>query len=93
MNPNIKGIFHRNWNIISSSPHCVPIFLNKPLIGLEDLPNLREYLTNATISYPHVIVQKSTPDAPICTRLGKCTCGPLIKRLDIVKCNFTKKVI
>ena len=78
MNPNIKGIIHRNWNIISNSPDCGPIFLDKPLIGFGTLPNLREYLTNATTSYPPVIVQKSTPHSPI-------------YKLDIVKCNFTKK--
>ena len=91
MNPNIKGIIHRNWNIISNSPDCGPIFLDKPFIGFRRLPNLREYLTNATTSYPPVIVQKSTPHIPIGTRLGKCTYYPLMKRLDIVKCNFTKK--
>ena len=84
MNPNIKGIIHRNWNIISNS-------LDKPLIGFRRLPNLREYLTNATTSYPPLIVEKSTPHAAICTRLGKCTSCPLIKRLDSVKCYFTNK--
>ena len=91
MNPNIKGIIHRNWNIISNSPDCGPIFLDKLLIGFRTLPNLREYLTNTTTSYPPVIVQKSTPHVHICHRLGKCTYCPLMKRLDIVKCNFTKK--
>ena len=33
MNPNIKGIIHRNWNIISNSPDFGHIFLDKPLIG------------------------------------------------------------
>ena len=91
MNPNIKGIIHRNWIIISNSPDCGPIFLDEPLIGFRRLPNLRDYLTNATTTYPPTPMTKSTPHIPICTRLGKCTYCPLIKKLGIVKCNFTKK--
>ena len=91
MNPNIKGIIHRNWNIISNSPHCGPIFLEKPIIEFSRLPNQREYLTNATTHYPPVTMDKGTPHTPICTCLGKCTNCPLLKKLDDVKCNFTKK--
>ena len=91
MNPNIKGIIHRNWNIISNSPDRGPIFLYKPLIGFRRLPNLRDYLTNATTTYPPTPMTKSIPHIPICTRLGKYTYYPLIKKVGIVKCNVTKK--
>ena len=83
MNPNIIGIIHRNWNIISNSPDCGSIFVDKPLIGFRRLPNLRDYLTNATTNYPPALLT--------CTQLGKCTYCPSITKLDTVKCNFTKR--
>ena len=67
MNPNIKGIIHRNWNIISNSPDCGPIFLDKPQIGFRRLPNLRDYFTNATTTYPPTPMTKSIPHISICT--------------------------
>ena len=91
MNPNIKGMIHRNWNIIANSPDCSIIFLDKPLVGFRRLPNLRDYLTNSSTQYPPNPSVKSNPHPPICTRLGKCTHCPLIKKVDSVKCNFTKK--
>ena len=41
MNPNIKEIIHRNWNIITNSPNCGPIFQDKNLIGFRRLPQLK----------------------------------------------------
>ena len=91
MNPNIKGIIHRNWNIISNSPDCSQIFTEKPLIGFRRLPNVREYLTKATIQYPPVTQDTKKTHTPVCTRLGRCKYCPLIKKVDPVICNFTKK--
>ena len=91
MNPNIKGIRHRNWNIISNSPDCSQIFTEKPLIGIRRLPNVREYLTKATIQYPPVTQDIKKTHTPVCTRLGRCKYCPLIKKVDPVICNFTKK--
>ena len=49
------------------------------------------YLTNATTTYPPTPLTNSIPHIPICTSLGKCPYCPLIKKVGIVKCNFTKK--
>ena len=91
MNPNIKEIIHRNWNIISNSPDCSHIFTDKPLIGFRRLPNLREYLTKATIQYPPLPIMEKKPHTPVCIRLGRCKYCPLIKKMDSITCNFTKK--
>ena len=51
-NPNIQNIIHKNWNIITYSPDCGPIFKDKPIVGFRRLLNLRDLLTNATTFYP-----------------------------------------
>ena len=45
-------------------------------------------LTNASIRYPPLDSEGQEPLTPICTRLGKCT---LIKKISLVKCNFSHK--
>ena len=90
-NPNIKQIIHNNWNIISNSPDCGTLFKDKPVIGFRRLPNLRDILTNASITYPLVESGKIDSKPTICTRLGKCTYCPLINIINTVICNFTDK--
>ena len=51
-NPNIKVFTHDNWKIIQHSNDCSNTFPDKPIIGFKRLPNLRDMLTKATISYP-----------------------------------------
>ena len=90
-NPNIKEIIHKNWNIISNSPDCGPIFTTKPIVGFRRLPNLRDMLTSSTTVYPPQDITSTSQHVPICTRLGKCTYCPLIKNRSAIICNFTKK--
>ena len=90
-NPNIKEIIHKNWNIISNSPDCGPIFTTKPIVGFRRLPNLRDMLTSSTTVYPPLDNTSTSQHVPICTRLGKCTYCPLIKNRSAIICNFTKK--
>ena len=85
-NPNIKNIIHKNWNIITNSADCGQLFTNRPIVGFRRLPNLRDMLTNAPVDKT-----LATPIPNICTRLGKCTYCPMLKKLAIVKCNFTHK--
>ena len=84
-NPNIKNYIHQNWNIIQNSNS------HKPIIGFKRLPNLTDMLTNATISYPpkETVTKKLIPNH--CTRLGKCTYCPIIKKIDNITCNITGK--
>ena len=51
-NPSIKELIHKNWNIITNSQDCGPIFKDKPIVGFRRLPNLRDKLTNACLIYP-----------------------------------------
>ena len=90
-NLSIKQIIHNNWNIISNSPDCGTLFKDKPVIGFRRLPNLRNILTNASITYPLVESGKIDLKPMICTRLGKCTYCPLINKINTVICNFTDK--
>ena len=90
-NPNIKSIIHKNWNILTNSPDCGHLFQDKPLVGFRRLSNLRDMLTNSSIRYPSQISAKHTLMPPICTRLGKCTYCPQIKKINTVQCNFKKK--
>ena len=91
MNPDIRGFIHNNWNIIKHSNDCVHTFSEKPIVGFRRLPNLRDILTNASISYPAKEYKKQII-AKHCTRLGKCTYCPLIQRDTTVKCNVTNKI-
>ena len=90
-NPNIKEIIHKTWNMLSHSLDCGELFKEKLLVRFRILPNLRDMLTKASITYPLPDTPTTTPKPPICTRLGKCTYCPLIKKINTVKCNFTKK--
>ena len=51
-NPDLKQFIHGNWNVIENSNDCAPTFPEKSIIGFKRLPNLRDMLTNASISYP-----------------------------------------
>ena len=92
-NPNIRNMINRNWNIISNSTDCGHIFQEKPIVGFRKLPNLREMLTKAKIRYPPPNIEKPVTIPKVCTRLGRCTYCPKIKKLDKVKCNFTDTLI
>ena len=90
-NPDIKQFIHSNWNIIEHSNDCVNTFKEKPLVGFRRLPNLRNLLTRAQISYPPSNIQKRTIRPTYCTRLGKCTYCPLITPITQVKCKITHR--
>ena len=51
-NPDIHGFTQNNWNIIEQSNDSVHTFSDKPIIGFRRLPNLRDILTTASLSYP-----------------------------------------
>ena len=51
-NPDIKKFIYGNWNIIENSIDCAQTFPEKPIFGFKRLPNLRDILTKASISYP-----------------------------------------
>ena len=91
-NPDIKEFIHGNWNIIQHSNDCATTFPDKPIIGFKRLPNLRDMLTKASISYPpkEMETRKIMPNH--CTRLGKCTCCPIIRKIDNVTCTITGKI-
>ena len=63
-NLNIKNFVHRNWNIIQNSKDCIDTFSHKPIIGFKRLQNLRDMLTNDTISYPpkEIVTKKLKPN-------------------------------
>ena len=90
-NPNIKNIIHNNWYIIANSSDSGSLFTKKNIIGLRRLPNLRDTFNDATLRYSHEPNTITTQNNTICTRLGKCTYCPLMKRMREVKCNFTHK--
>ena len=90
-NPNIKNIIHKNFNIITNSSDCGQLFTNKPIVGFRRLPNLKDMLTKASLIYPPVQKTTLTPTPSICTRLGKCTYCPMMKKLSTVNCSFTRK--
>ena len=89
-NPNIKQLIHKNWNILSNSPDCGTLF-SEPVIGFR-LPNLRDMPTSASLRYPPIETTQEPQGATICTRLGKCTYCPLIKKISTVTCNFSSKL-
>ena len=75
-NPDIKGLIHKNWNIISNSQDLKQIFPSKPILGFRRLPNLRDQLTSAKIDYPPTNRIRVDPRPKVCTRLGKCKYAP-----------------
>ena len=88
-NPDIKGFIHDNWNIIQHSNDCANTFPDKPIIGFKRLPNLRDLLTNATISYPPNNMEPKKPIPTHCTRLGKCKYCPIISRNNEITCKIS----
>ena len=90
-NPNFKDIINKNWNMLSNSPDYGHLFKDKPLVGFRRLPDFRDMLTKVSIRYPSPVSIQPSLTPPICTRLGKCTYCPLIKKIKSVQCNFTKK--
>ena len=90
-NPNIKQLIYKNWNVLSNSPDCRKLFSEKPVIGFRRLPNLRDMLTSASLRHPPIETAQEPQRATICTRLGKCTYCPLIKKINRVTCNFSNK--
>ena len=92
INPDIKGFIHNNWNILEHSNDCSETFKNKPLVGYKRLPNPRNLLTKAEIAYPLTTQDKPIIKPTICTRLGKCTYCPLIKKVSEVQCKVTHKI-
>ena len=91
-NPNVTALIRDNWNIIQNTEELHTIFPELPIMGFRRLPNLRDQLTSARISYPPIerpIRQRVF--TPVCTRLGKCTYCPRIKRLDSITSFSTKR--
>ena len=88
-NPDIKGFIHDNWNIIQHSNDCSSTFPDKPIIGFKRLPNLRDMLTKASISYPPKEMVRTKLIPTHCTRLGKCTYCPLITKISEITCNIS----
>ena len=88
-NPDIKGFIHDNWNIIQHSNDCSSTFPDKPIIGFKRLPNLRDMLTKASISYPPKEMVRTKLIPTHCTQLGKCTYCPLITKISEITCNIS----
>ena len=91
-NPDIKKFITKNWNIIERNNDCAHTFPSKPIVGFRKLPNLREMLTKASISYPPQPKAPAKLISSVCTRLGKCTYCPLIHKISPVKCKITNKL-
>ena len=85
-NPQIGSLVQRNWNIIQNTEELTQIFSSKPLMGFRRLPNLRDILTSSTISYPPKLTTNAKPSLqiPVCTRLGKCTYCPKIRKANFM---------
>ena len=90
-NPDIKHYIHKNWNIIENIADCADTFATKPIIGFKRLPNLRDMLTKASISYPPKEIEPPRTIPTNCTRLGRCTYCPIINKIDLVTCKITGK--
>ena len=93
-NPQIGSLVQRNWNIIQNTEELTQIFSSKPLMGFRRLPNLRDILTSSTISYPPKPTTDAKPSVhtPVCTRLGKCTYCPRIRKAEQITSFHTKQV-
>ena len=87
-NPDIKKFIHESWNIIDNSNDCSQTFSKKPIVGFKRLQNLRDILTKASISYPPPEIETRKIIPAHCTRLGKCTYCPIIKKVDVT-CKVT----
>ena len=81
-----------NWNIIQNTEELNQIFSGKPIMGFRRLPNLRDNLTSAKIRYPPIEKPMAVKShTPVCTRLGKFTYCPKIKKFDNITSFYTKK--
>ena len=91
-NPNVTQLFRDNWNIIQNTEELHTIFPDPPIMGFRRLPNLRDKLTSARISFPPIDKPlKPRAFTPVSTRLGKCTYCPKIKKLDSINSFSTKR--
>ena len=88
-NPNIKKFIHSNWNIIEHCDDLKKIFTQKPLIGFRRLPNLRDMLTNNKLSYPTKPMIEPIDKPKICTRLGRCTYCPRLRKTSSFTSHYT----
>ena len=93
-NTQIGTLVQKNWNIIQNTEELSQIFSSKPLMGFRRLPNLRDILTSSTISYPPnpTTDAKQSVHIPVCTRLGKCTYCPKIKKAEQFTSFYSKQV-
>ena len=92
-NPPIKPLIRNNWNIIQYTDELIKIFKDKPLVGYRRLPNLKDLLTNASITYPpkeNTKIKKYF--SSLCTRLGKCTYCSNLTKIDYITNHHSKKV-
>ena len=81
-----------NWNIIENTEDLHNVFPNSPMIGYRRLPNLRQLLTSSSICYPPPsTTDKPKSFIPVCTRLGKCTYCPKIKKIDSFVSHHTQR--
>ena len=93
-NPPIGSLVRTNWNIIQNTEELTQIFKDKPLVGYRRLPNLKDILTSSSINYPPVPKPLGTPlvHVPVCTRLGKCTYCPKIKKVEQITSFHSKRI-
>ena len=93
-NPPIGSLVRNNWNIIQNTEELTQIFKDKPLVGYRRLPNLKDMLTSSSINYPPVPKPLGTPPVhvPACTRLGKCTYCPKIKKVEQITSFHSKRI-
>ena len=92
-NPQIGSLIQNNWNIIQNTEELSQIFKDKPLIGFRRLPNFRDLLTSSTITYPPKPANVNPRvHIPVCTRLGKCTYCPKIKKVEQITSFQTDQV-
>ena len=76
-NLHISKLIRDNWNIIQNTEELKTIFPDPPIMGYRRLPNLRDLLTSARITFPPIEKPiKPRMMTPVCTRLGKCTYCP-----------------
>ena len=92
-NPQIGSLVKDNWNIIQNTEELTKIFREKPLIGYRRLPNLKDILTSSNVTYPPLptpmVQAQQLP--PVCTRLGRCTYCPKLKKLEQITSFHTKQ--
>ena len=59
IDPDLRKIVDKHWNIIEYSRDCAELFKEKPIIGFRKLPNLKDKLTNAKCIYPETQQKKT----------------------------------